>query len=127
VIHVAARDSCFYLEEPISIVGFTIPSPTRRIYSSVCLYMPADGCDYGLPFRSHNVLFTHKILHVFPRLLVRFSTLSRVPLGKHLFSFLSLITIIAVISLCVIEPNIQHLLSRVTSTTSTYFGIFDIF
>jgi len=41
------------------------------------------GCDYGLPFRSHNVLFTHKILHVFPRLLVRFSTRSRVPLGKR--------------------------------------------
>ena len=38
---------------------------------------------YGLNFRSHNVLFTHEILHVFLRLPVRFATRSRVPLVKR--------------------------------------------
>jgi hypothetical protein len=37
-------------------------------------------------------------------------------------------TIVAVISFCVIYPNIQFMLSQVTLNTSTYhFGIFDIF
>jgi hypothetical protein len=48
-------------------------------------------------------------------------------LTSTFFSYLSLITIVAVISFCVIEPNIQFMLSQVTLNTSTYFGIFDIF
>ena len=85
-------------------ISITIPVPQspnlmnsaglQKVFQNFVVH--GKGCDYGLPFRSHNVLFTHEVLHVFPRLLVRFSTRSRVRIRRRIRRVVFVVVVVVV-------------------------------